>query len=544
MSGAHRLVEALEMLGVDIAFGLPGVHNLSIWNALARSRIRLVGVRHEQTAVYAADGYARATGRLGVAVVTSGPGAANTLAATGEAMASRSPVLVIATDIPTSLRRPGVYRGVLHETRDMAAMFAPVTKASSQVPAAADIGYSVITSGRLALAAATGPVYLGVPTDLLDHKAPPTRQLPPAPTPGGIDAAELQVAVDLLNGATRPLIWAGGGAVSAGAGASIGELANRLGAPVITTYMGRGVVPPGHPSAVTGPVHEPAVGQLWDDADVVLAIGTDFDGMMTQNWAMPPPRALVSVNIDDVEARKNYAPDVALIGDAREVVEILLTRVSTRPPSPHLRSTLDGIAAQVRSSVTLDAPGAQQLLAVMERCLSPETIVVADMCIPGYWLAGYRQVPLPRKLAYPVGWGTLGFAFPASLGAALADVGRVVCVVGDGGFLFACGELATIVDAQIPVTVVLVDDGGYGMLRFDQHMSGYEANGVDLARPDFSALVASFGIRVDAVSAFDDRFEQMLIDALAANEARVIIVETALKPPRTTSPRWYRRAAH
>src|ERR1700754_4322553 len=179
-TAAVRVVEALERLGVSVAFGLPGVHNLPIWKALSESGIRLVGVRHEQTAVYAADGYARATGRLGVAVVTTGPGAANTLGATGEAMASGSPVLVIATDIPSTLRRPGVYRGVLHETRDQAAMFAPVTKSAVTTAAATDLRADVLRAGREALRAPTGPVYLGVPTDLLGA---PARSGPAAPQP-------------------------------------------------------------------------------------------------------------------------------------------------------------------------------------------------------------------------------------------------------------------------------------------------------------------------------------------------------------------------
>ncbi len=175
-TAAARIVEALERLGVSVAFGLPGVHNLAIWKALSESSIRLVGVRHEQAAVYAADGYARATGRLGVAVVTTGPGAANTLGATGEAMASGSPVLVIATDIPAAIRRPGAYRGSLHETRDQTAMFAPVTKAATLVGSAAQIGDAVVAAAHTALAAPSGAVYLGVPTDLLRRPAP---ELPP-----------------------------------------------------------------------------------------------------------------------------------------------------------------------------------------------------------------------------------------------------------------------------------------------------------------------------------------------------------------------------
>src|SRR5687768_4044975 len=164
-TGAQLIVELLEEQGVEVAFGLPGVHNLPLWEALRGSSIRLVGVRHEQTAAYAADGYARATGKLGVAVVTTGPGAANTLGATGEAWASGSPVLVIATDIPSTLRQPGVYRGVLHETRDQKAMFGPVTKASFDVPAAHELAAYTDKAVQAATQSPHGPVYLGVPTD-------------------------------------------------------------------------------------------------------------------------------------------------------------------------------------------------------------------------------------------------------------------------------------------------------------------------------------------------------------------------------------------
>ncbi len=180
-SGATRVVETLEQSGVELVFGLPGVHNLPIWKALAASSVRLVGVRHEQTAVYAADGYARATGRLGVALVTTGPGAANTLGATGEAMASGSPVLIVATDIPSGLRRPGVYRGVLHETRDQAAMFAPVTKAARVASDADAMAPAVASAAAVALAPQSGPVYLGIPTDFLSAPAassPPSRPPP------------------------------------------------------------------------------------------------------------------------------------------------------------------------------------------------------------------------------------------------------------------------------------------------------------------------------------------------------------------------------
>src|SRR5688572_249120 len=166
-TGAQLIVSLLEERGVEVCFGLPGVHNLALWEALRDSPIRLVGVRHEQAAAYAADGYARATGRLGVAVTTTGPGAANTLGAVGEAWAARSPVLVIATDIPSTLRRPGTYRGILHETTDQAAMFAPVTKATHRALAAGEVASSATAALASTLAPPPRPVYLEIATDLL-----------------------------------------------------------------------------------------------------------------------------------------------------------------------------------------------------------------------------------------------------------------------------------------------------------------------------------------------------------------------------------------
>ena len=531
----------LEQLEVPIVFGLPGVHNLAIWKALAESDVRLVGVRHEQAAVYAADGYARATGKLGVALVTTGPGAANTLGATGEAMASHSPVLVVATDIPSTLRRDGVYRGVLHETRDQAAMFAPVTRTTRVVRAADEIGDAIHFGALTAIGPESGPVYVGVPTDLLSTPAPvPIRSALAGVSRTGA-LADVGQAAQLLMQASRPLIWSGGGAARSGAGPLIGELAARLAAPVITTYLGRGIVPPEHPCFVPGPVHVREVGALWDEADVVLAIGTDFDGMMTQNWLMPKPATLISINLDPRDANKNYAADLTLGGNAPDVLGRLLPLVSARREPGELSRRLGSIAAEVRASIEADEPQALAFLDSMEHVLPRETIVVADMCIPGYWLAGYRHVPEPGKLQYPMGWGTLGFGFPASLGAALARRGPVVCVSGDGGFLFACGELATVAQEQIPVTIVLVDDGGYGMLRFDQARAGDAPFGVDLVGPDFVALAGAFGIPATALDGFGPEFDAALASAVASQAPHMIVVRAALKPPPTTSPRWYRR---
>ena len=552
-SGAHLIVDLLEEHGVDLCFGLPGVHNLALWEALRGSRIRLVGVRHEQAAAYAADGYARASGKLGVALTTTGPGAANTLAAVGEAWASRSPVLVIATDIPSTLRRPGTYRGILHETTDQAAMFGPVVKAAHVAGAADEVAAAATAALHDAGLAPSRPVYLEIATDLLGADVPAGRDRAAgaaapagrdraagaeAPTSGDRDDASLAAAAERLAAAERPLVWAGTGARDAGA--AVARLAERLAAPVLVTYGAAGILPPAHPCLVGMPPHVEPAGSLWDAADVVLAIGSDLDGVQTQNFAMPQPPALLAVNLDREDAAKNYRVDQMLEGDAATVTAALADRLPEGDGLDPLAERLHEVRAGACSQ--LDGR-ALRFLDAMHFALPEDAVVVADMCIPGYWLAGFHTPPGPRRLQIPLGWGTLGYAFPAALGAALAGGGPAVAVAGDGGFLYACGELATVAQEQIPLTVVIVDDGGYGMLRYDQDVHGDERYGVDLVTPDFAALAASFGIRAETVDGRRDEFGASRARHVLEPEPSVLVARTPdpLVPPPNTSPNWYRR---
>ena len=458
-TGAEVIVEQLEDAGVEVCFGLPGVHNLALWEALRESPIRLVGVRHEQAAAYAADGYARASGKLGVALTTTGPGAANTLGAVGEAWASRTPILVIATDIPSTLRREGVYRGVLHETAGQADMFRPVVEEALVVAGASEVASRTATS----LEPRRGPTYLEIPTDLLAADAPASSGEPhrrsrsrgPRPTP-----------YPLIDAAERPLIWAGAGARDRAD--EVRALAERLAAPVLTTYGARGVLPPEHPCNVGMPPHVEPAGRLWDEADLVIAFGSDLDGMNTQNWLQPQPPRVIAVNLDPADARKNYDVDAV-------VDELDVERIRQRDGDVAARTR----AVRAEACRDLD-PAALRYLDAISYALPDDANVVCDMCIPGYWIAGFHGFHHPRKLQFPMGWGTLGFAFPAALGAALAGTGPTVSISGDGGFLFACGELATMAQEQLPFTAVIVDDGGYGMLRYDQQLAGDDPYGVDL----------------------------------------------------------------
>ena len=549
LTGARAAVAALEAAGVEVAFGLPGVHNLALWRELNESHVRLVGVRHEQTAAYAADGFARASGRLGVALTTTGPGAANTLAAVGEAWASRQPVLVIATDIPTEARRPGVWRGTLHEATDQAAMFVPVVKDAVRVHRAAEVGPAVAGAARTALAAPSRPVYVEIPTDLLaaetdsDELAEAEHVQPrrgPEPPPA-LSEERLSRAVELLERSRRPLVWAGGGALQAGAGRAVAHLAERLVAPVLLTYSAHGLLPRDHPCLVDASPHVPEVGALWDEADVVVALGSDFDGMMTQGWKMPQPPHLVAVNVDAADASKNYLPDVVLEADAADAATALADRLTDRGGLASLARRVRELRQGVREELTRTDPEASAFLTAVESALPPDAVVVCDMCIPGYWLGAFHRTPAPRKLSYPLGWGTLGCAFPQALGAGLAGEGPAVSISGDGGFLYACGELAAARQERIPLTAVIVDDGGYGMLRFDQDRRGDPREGVDLDTPDFVALASAFGVRADAVDGLGEHFAVALKAHVARSEPTVLVARARLAPPPNVSPRWYRQ---
>ena len=330
---------------------------------------------------------------------------------------------------------------------------------------------------------------------------------------------------ELLAASERPLLWVGGGATASGAGEQVAELAGRLGAPVLSSYGGRGLLPPDSPSWVPLPPHEPAAGALWDDADLVVVLGSDLDAMNTQGFRQPRPPQVVTV---DLAEPVNLPPDVWLACDVAAGARLLLDLAgSARTPW------------WSRPERTLEGPEGA-FLEALEAGLPADAVLVADMCVAGYWYGGYGRVARPRGLAYPVGWGTLGFGFPAGLGAALS--GRpAVALVGDGGFLFACGDLATAAQEGLPLTVVLVDDGGYGMLAYDFTKDGQAPLGCDLEPPDFVALAAAFRVRAREVAVPD--LAGAVADAVASGQPGLLVVRASYTPPPNTSPRWYRARA-
>jgi acetolactate synthase I/II/III large subunit len=534
---ADRVLELLGSQGVHTTFGLPGVHNLAFWRAEPESgRPRILPVRHEQTTGYAADGLARATGGLGVALTTTGPGAANVMAAFGEAATAHSAVLVVSSEAPLGVRRPGVGRGALHEMRDQSSMFGPLAKATFSATSPDEALAMAADAVVAATTAPRGAVYLGIPADVLGSAAPAPPQLrSSAPAPP--DLRDVERAAAVLGGARRVVIWAGGGCVASAAERSVTDLAWRLGAPVVTTYAARGLLGVEHPLLVDAPPHEPDVAALIASADVLLVVGSQLDGMATRNWTMPRPPVLVRIDVDERTAHEGWPPDAVVVGDAALVCDALATRIAPREPwADEVFRFRERILSRIAEDpVTADAAA---LLDSLDTGWPSSGDIVCDMAVAGYWAGGYAAMPRSRRLQYPVGWGTLGYALPASIGAAAGTRRPVLAVAGDGGVPFAVGELATLVQEGLPVTLLLVDDGGYGMLRYDQTVAGDAERGVDLHGPNWVALSEAYGLPARSVSSLGAPLRDALAEAAGSGGPSLLHVAAALHPPRTTSPRW------
>ncbi|HUB69075.1 MAG TPA: thiamine pyrophosphate-binding protein [Acidimicrobiales bacterium] len=549
-------LQALGDGGARRVFGLPGVHNMAFWRAEAPSA-RVVNVRHEQTAVYAADGWARASGQLGAAVVTTGPGAANTVAAFGEAAMSGSPVVLVASEVPLALVEAGLQK-TLHQSRDQAAIFAPLAKATFTPRSPSEVVSQVRAAVATALAFPRGPVYLDIPADVL--RAPLGQVSSPATLPGlgGADGAaggegavvgpagaygpgaggSLDDVARAIASAASVVIWAGGGVVASGADAELAELACVLRAPVVTSFSARGILGPDHECDMVLPPHEPEVEEMLAGAGLLLAIGTDLDGMMTKNATLRLPPKIFDINVDRERTEAGYQGVVPVIADAKVALRYLLETAKPRSVGP--ADQLAELQSRVWARLAAD-PRTSQAVAFL-RCSAAaaggKAVIVNDMTIPGYWLGNYYRAPGPRTVQYPVGWGTLGYALPASIGAAFGSDKPVLTVCGDGGFMFAVGELATIVQEDLPITILLVDDGGYGMLRYGNAPAAGPVPGADLVRPDFLKLAEAFGIRASKVTSVGPELERAIRQGLESGQPRMVLCEVSLFPPKTTSPRW------
>jgi acetolactate synthase-1/2/3 large subunit len=500
-TGGRLVAETLEALGAEVAFGVPGVHALAIWDGLRGSSIRTIGLRTELNAGFAADGFARASGSSGVLLLSTGPGALVSLAALMEAATAHVPVVAIASQIPRDLIGRG--RGYLHELADQMASFAPIVKWAARPESAEAVPELLTEAWRQALAPPSGPVFLEIPVDILAGETKAPADLGAGHTPPAAQAPDgLDEAARLLNNAERPVIWAGAGVLRSGAWNEVEELAHTLDAPVATTYMGKGAFPADDNLFAGSACDEGAFKGLIEGADVVLAVGTELGAETTAQYGLAFSGTVIQVDADPERFGTTY-PVNGIAGDAAFVLRELLPRVE--------RKSRDGAARAVRVHERIAAGLDDQdrdlewsLLETIRAAVPAHGITAWDMTILAYWAGAHFPVLEPRTFLYPLGSGTLGYAWPAALGASLSqpDV-PVLAVVGDGGFLYGTQELAAARQYGLGVVVLVIDDGGYGILREYQRDSFGETTAVDLQEPDFVGLAQSYGVPAESTTPED-----------------------------------------
>lgn len=483
----------LGAYGVDTVFGIPGVHTLELYRGLAAAGIRHVGVRHEQGAGFMADGYARISGRPGVCVLITGPGVTNAATAIAEAYADSSPVLVISSVNATA--DLGMGRGHLHELKSQEAATAPLTGFSAtaltpaEVPELMARAFAQFSGGR------PRPAHIAVPIDVLARVADFPIVPRPLLSPPLASERVLDEAAGLIGAAKRPVMLVGGG--SAGCAAGVQALAERLGAAVIQTRASKGVVPADHELSVGATLLRPATRELLASADLVVAVATEL--APTDHWQerLRLGGKLVRIDIDAATLVRDHAPAAAVHGDAGPALAGLLERLGPRPNSPPGFAGGDELARLRAENIAVLTPKQRKhakVLDALRAALPRDGFVAADSTQLAYTGNAYFPCPAPRSWFFPVGYGTLGFALPAAIGAKLAAPERPgAVIVGDGGFLFTVQELATAVELAMPLAVIVWNNDAYGQIRDDMVLEGIPELGVRLRNPDFLALARAFG---------------------------------------------------
>lgn len=490
-SGGHAVVRALEENGVDVVFGIPGTHNLEIYRHLVGAGIRHVLPRHEQGGGYAADAYARVSGRPGVLVTTTGPGLTNAATAAATAYADSTPMLVVSPGMPRGMARKDI--GWLHEMKDQQAHFDAVVDRSIRVASAAEAYAAIHEAFARWRVERPRPVHVEVPVDVLEG-ASDERLTPPElrfPTRRPARETVISAAASLADAGTVVMIVGGG---ARGACDEVREVAERLDAPVVTTVNGKGVLPEDHRLSLGASVRLAETQRIIAAADAQLVVGTVLGDDELWGHTVQPADVVVRVDVDERQLDKNLAATERLHGDAAATLRALLDELPVGTGRGLGRSAAELRAACDKDALREGAPFAEYHRALRD-ALPGGTIVSGDSAQVSYFgTAAQWPSTRPGQFVYPAGFATLGYGIPGGIGAALAapDV-PVVVIAGDGGTMFTVQEFATAVDLRIGLPVVIMNNGGFEEIREGMQSKGIEPFAVDVRSPDFPLLGRALG---------------------------------------------------
>ena len=540
MTGAQAVIAALECEGVTYVFGYPGAQAIAMYDALYDSQqITHVLARHEQAAVHEADGFARATGNVGVVLVTSGPGATNTVTGIANAYLDSIPLVVITGQVPTSVIGTDAF-----QESDTMSITMPVVKHSFLAQKAADLPRIIREAFHIAITGRPGPVVIDVPSDIagqeLTFAYPAKVNIPSYKPTYKCNAKQAKAAAALLQEAQRPVILAGGGVISSGAQDQLQEIAHFLQAPVALTLMGKGAFP------AADPLNLGAVGMHGSarsntalmSADVLLAVGTRLSDRVTGAMSAFAPHAkLIHVDIDPAEIGKLREADVPIVGDAQAVLSGLLSQLKKKDSKARTQAWLEELSAlpcfnDAAAATRSEAEGGMQHITpaicmnLLGRALEAQeaagkrTIVTTEVGQHQMWAAQFLSRSVPRSFLSSGGLGTMGFGFPAAIGAALAyPDAQVVCIAGDGSFQMNVQELATARAYGAAVKVMIIDNACLGMVhQWQQFFYEGRYSQTELHyNPDFVALAQAYGWQAKRVQT-QEELQMALSEMLSSAE--------------------------
>lgn len=507
LSGAEILLRALEMEGVDTIFGYPGGTVLHIYDAIySCTAIKHILPRHEQGGVHAADGYARSTGRPGVVLATSGPGAANLVTGIATAYMDSIPMVVVTGQVAT----PAIGKDSFQEA-DITGITLPITKYGFLVKDIKDLARCIHEAFYIATTGRPGPVIVDIPKDITVQKTeffyPPEYNLPGYKLkPNGIDK-EIEETLKLISQAKRPVLYVGGGIIASGAEKILVEFAEKLDIPVTSTLMAKGAIPDTHPLALGMPGMHGTVYANYSitESDLLLAIGVRFDDRVTGNVKTFAANAKkVHIEIDPAEINKNVVVDVAIIGDSKDILQKLINKLDNQKRPDWIKQIDDWKEEYplkyVQEEGTLKP---QYVISTINEILEDNSFVVADTGQHQMWSAQYIKTRRGRGFFTSGGLGTMGYGFPGAMGAQVANPDAlVVAIVGDGGFQMNCQELATVAIYNLPVKICIINNGYLGMVRQWQDIFlGKRYSHTDINQgPDFLKLADAFGVKAIRVT--------------------------------------------
>lgn len=502
MNGAHMLVEALKAEGVEVIFGYPGGAVLTIYDALYDAGLRHVLTRHEQGAIHAAEGYARVTGKTGVVIVTSGPGLTNVVTGLADAMMDSLPLVVIAGQVNTNLMGTDAF-----QEAPTVGITMPITKHNYQVTNLADLPRIVKEAFHIAGTGRPGPVLIDIPKNITNESGvfdPPEKIFLPGYQPTVIpNRLQIQKISAALKKAKKPVILAGAGVLHAKAHQELKAFAERTNIPVVNTLLGLGSFPGNHPLFLgMGGMHGTyAANMALYEADLLINFGARFDDRLTgdpQHFAKFAQ--VVHVDIDPAEIGKVIDTDIPVVGDAREALKMLLEEDLEATDSGQWLQYLNGLKKDYPLWYKEDGTALkpQRLIELIHELTNGEAVVTTDVGQHQMWTAQYYSFAQPHQWVTSGGLGTMGFGFPAAIGAKIGKPDKqVVAIVGDAGFQMTMQELAVLVDYELPVKVVIVNNHALGMVRQWQELFYNRRYSQSLLpnQPDYVKLASAYGIK-------------------------------------------------